>query len=91
MRTWPGGIGGIATERVVGSWASAFTATNRTSAAAANDNSRGKIFRLVDMLTVHFLDLHECAFSRKFLRALLLQTSSMPVELCRSAERAISI
>jgi hypothetical protein len=91
MRAWPGGIGGITTDLVVGCWASAFTAANRTSAAAAKDNRRGNIFRFVGMLILQRFDLHVCAFSRKLLRALLLQTSSMLVELCRSVERAISI
>src|SRR5437588_8962947 len=54
MRAWPGGIGGATTELLVGCWASAFTAANRTSAAAANDDRRGTIFRFVGMLPFHF-------------------------------------
>jgi hypothetical protein len=47
MRAWPGGIGGITTDLVVGCWASALTAEYRTSAAAAKDNRRSNILRFV--------------------------------------------
>src|SRR5438874_1322220 len=78
MRAWPGGIGGIATDRVAGCWASAFIAANRTSAAAANGNRRGKIFRFVGINDTPSIALHEMrVFHASCCGAVLLKTSSM--------------
>ena len=62
------------------------------NAAAADDNRRDEIFRFVGMLLFHFHSVARGArFRANSCGAVLMQTSSMLVELCRSVERAISI
>src|SRR6266403_5580325 len=91
-RAWPGGIGGVTTELVAGDWASAFTTASRTNAAAADDNRRGTIFRFVGMLLFHFHWFARGAhFRANSCGAMLLQTSSMLGELCKSVKCAISM